>query len=223
MTRSHDQQGRSIWCEHEGYVMRSLAEKRVAQILSRLGISWLYEHMPYDFHGYLPDFYLPHLDVFVEVKGEHPTDEEQEKCRRLHSQTGAPVVLVYGEPNIFMHRPDTDSDIRPEVGWLPYLFFNGIRGRIRCNLICQAIYATQGESKGLRYVSAFNVSKESGAMHIRCCLVEMIHRMDPHSKAIYQHNGPVSGARLKGLGEPSGHERFIAKYIAERKISKEAA
>jgi hypothetical protein len=52
--------------------MRSTYEARFANLLSSQNIDWLYEPKYFDVGNnkvYLPDFYLPSYDVYVEVKG----------------------------------------------------------------------------------------------------------------------------------------------------------
>lgn len=56
-----------------GCVFRSSWEVKVAKFLTRIGVQWEYEKhvfkMP-DGRRYTPDFYLPELDLFLEVKPE---------------------------------------------------------------------------------------------------------------------------------------------------------
>lgn len=65
------------------------------------GVVWTYESEGYDLDGvrYLPDFYLPKLDCWLEVKGAKPAygSTEYEKPRRLAEVSGKPVFMVSGE------------------------------------------------------------------------------------------------------------------------------
>jgi hypothetical protein len=56
---------------YSGIKFRSKLEARVAQFFDRAQIKWVYEAEGYDIDGtwYLPDFWLPDLRAFVEVKG----------------------------------------------------------------------------------------------------------------------------------------------------------
>lgn len=85
--------------EYSGYLMRSHSETRWAGMMDALRITWLYEpELVHTRHGtYLPDFYLPHAGVFVEVKGPHPTQIEFEKAVDTFRSTGRPVVIAYGD------------------------------------------------------------------------------------------------------------------------------
>jgi hypothetical protein len=45
---------------------------------------------------YIPDFWLPEFQHWVEIKGKEPTVEEVRKARKLAYQTGWPVNILYG-------------------------------------------------------------------------------------------------------------------------------
>lgn len=84
---THDPSGaiRAIETHYAGHRFRSRLEARWAVAFDRMGIAWEYE--PQGFHvthrltheegtfPYLPDFYLPDLNVWAEVKG-HLDDDE---------------------------------------------------------------------------------------------------------------------------------------------------
>ncbi len=83
---------------YKGYRMRSRTEGRWATFLDALGLSWDYEAEGYDLGGvwYLPDFWLPDLDLWVETKGEMPSEQELEKAESLATQSGKCVVVLWG-------------------------------------------------------------------------------------------------------------------------------
>jgi hypothetical protein len=84
---------------YKGYRFRSRLEARWAVFFDALGVGWEYEKEGYDLGPagwYLPDFWLPDLRCFVEVKGRWPNAEEQKLAEALRDASGAPVVLVYG-------------------------------------------------------------------------------------------------------------------------------
>lgn len=221
MTRSID----STWCHHDGYIMRSLSESRVASMLSSLGIAYLYEYMPYDFRGYLPDFYLPTLDAFIEVKGAEPTPEEVEKCRRLHVATGCPVVLVHGQPRAFPHHDVDDGYTRTEVSWQPRLLIGGRWHEVSCNLLCRAIYRARGREEGERFVMALASRGASSVQTVGPYAVKLIHDMSAKAgrpcRVIYEHNDPVNAEKLASPKVASPAERLCLDFL-ERHM-KEAA
>lgn len=65
----------AIETNYAGHRFRSRLEARWAVFFDALGIQWTYEQQGYvigiydDKRRFLPDFYLPEFDVFVEVKG----------------------------------------------------------------------------------------------------------------------------------------------------------
>jgi hypothetical protein len=76
---------RSIQTAYKGYRFRSRLEARWAVYLDALGIRWDYELEGYYVNGagYLPDFYLPDLGVWAEVKPGKFTREEFTKASLL--------------------------------------------------------------------------------------------------------------------------------------------
>ncbi|HET8792099.1 MAG TPA: hypothetical protein VFM75_12900 [Modicisalibacter sp.] len=200
----------SVWNQHEGYVMRSYAEARVAEVMTRIGFAWVYEHMPYNFRGYLPDFYLPNLDAFVEVKGAEASDEEVEKCERLHNETGCPVVLSEGNPS--------------EPGWRPRLCLAGRWRTIPMATIREGVDRFASPAEAMRFRAAFNVShigSRGPALVSTLCdalRVSVHHEMDSKSRAIYEHNEPVTQERLKALdGKMTPAELHCIDFIAPRR------
>lgn len=87
-----------------GQVYRSRIEARWACFMDTLTIPFSYEPEAYNLNGicYLPDFYLPVQNCYLEIKLLEPTPEEQEKAGRLATASRKPVYLFHGpiiEPN----------------------------------------------------------------------------------------------------------------------------
>ena len=88
---------------YNGYTFRSKIEASWAYLFDQLGIEYYYENETFSLENnsggttnYLPDFFLPDMDCFLEVKLERkPTVEECVKCYLLAVQTGKDVVMVY--------------------------------------------------------------------------------------------------------------------------------
>lgn len=91
----------------KGYRFRSRLEARIAVMLDVLNLKWEYEAQGFALGGncvyYLPDFWLPDLHCFIEVKGQEPTDEEQQKCIALARETRSLVLLLAGMPDTLPH------------------------------------------------------------------------------------------------------------------------
>lgn len=70
----HPNPNRGNICRYHGYTLRSALELRVAEALDDLGVKWIYEAYRFQYendtgtHTYIPDFYLPELNLFLEVK-----------------------------------------------------------------------------------------------------------------------------------------------------------
>jgi hypothetical protein len=90
---------KAIETVYKGYRFRSRLEARWAVFFDALGIEWEYEKEGYDLGDagwYLPDFWLPGLECFSEVKPSALTEEETQKCLLLSLLS--PVVAVIGIP-----------------------------------------------------------------------------------------------------------------------------
>ncbi len=97
---------KAIETEYKGYRFRSRLEARWAVFFDTLDIAWEYEKEGYDLGEagwYLPDFWLPELGIWIEIKGQNPTKEEELKARMLCEGTKHDVGILSGAPwfNIF--------------------------------------------------------------------------------------------------------------------------
>lgn len=104
---------KAIQTEYKGYLFRSRLEARWAVFFDALNEPWEYEKEGFDLGGdvgrYLPDFYLPKLDVWLEVKGKEPSEIEVERCRVLSIKTEKSVLIVAGVPKHFYIDGDDDG------------------------------------------------------------------------------------------------------------------
>lgn len=91
---------RAIPTHYNGHKFRSRTEARWAVALDKLGVEYEYEAEGYDLDGinYLPDFYLPKEDCFLEIKGGPPTDQDWEKAGRLAFASKKFVNILSGQP-----------------------------------------------------------------------------------------------------------------------------
>lgn len=90
----------AIQTVYKGYRFRSRLEARWAVFLDTLGAAWSYEKEGFDLDGtwYLPDFWVDDWNVWLEIKGRAPSEEEEDKCSLLSQRSGRHVLLVSGEP-----------------------------------------------------------------------------------------------------------------------------
>src|SRR6266498_2703547 len=93
---------RAIETHYKGYRFRSRLEARWAVFLDALGLHWEYEKEGFDLKGfrYLPDFWLPDLRLWLEIKPEAGTpiayqDAAMTKADRLVDLQGWPVCIFF--------------------------------------------------------------------------------------------------------------------------------
>ena len=91
---------KAIETSYAGCRFRSRTEARWAAFFDSLGIPWEYEREGFELKSgrYLPDFWLPEQDCWIEIKGRRPTDREQTKARELGRITRCEVYLFWGVP-----------------------------------------------------------------------------------------------------------------------------
>lgn len=90
---------KAIETVYNGYKFRSRLEARWAVCFDALGIRYEYEKEGYDLGDagyYLPDFWLPDMLMYAEVKCDldNVTDAEANKAFCLASETLCPVIIV---------------------------------------------------------------------------------------------------------------------------------
>lgn len=90
----------AIETKFDGRFFRSRTEARWAAFFKALGWPYEYEKEGYDLSGvwYLPDFYLPDMKLWIEVKGAEPTPGEVALCRQLAAARQEHVLLAVGQP-----------------------------------------------------------------------------------------------------------------------------
>jgi hypothetical protein len=127
---------KAIETRYDGYRFRSRTEARWAVYFNHLGIKYHYEKEGFkleDGTWYLPDFWLPDLGMWAEVKGGEFTEEEEKKCREVANGTEKIFLMLPGPPDL-----RTYAGIHPEneygqggvwvyeIGgkWLPHALHN---------------------------------------------------------------------------------------------------
>lgn len=95
----------AIETKYNGYRFRSRLEARWAVFFDALGVGYEYEPEGYDIGGqwYLPDFYIPSLDVFLEIKplglNEYIMDKAEMTCRKFRDETNQGIIMRFGSPS----------------------------------------------------------------------------------------------------------------------------
>jgi len=135
--------------EYRGVKFRSRLEARWAVFMDAARVRWEYEFEGFQLPSgwYVPDFWLPDLGVWLEIKPVEPTARERGLCAQLSEATQQRVLLASGSPALpgdsgeslyWWSGPDTDSLFAfcecPECGALG-IEFEGRGGRV-CGLRC---------------------------------------------------------------------------------------
>ena len=96
---------KAIDTEYDGHRFRSRLEARWAVFFNAVGLTYEYEIEGFEMDGtrYLPDFYIPSLNRWFEIKGQSLDLEEIKKCEefcwRLDKENIKYSILV-GSPNL---------------------------------------------------------------------------------------------------------------------------
>lgn len=92
---------RAIQTTYGGVKFRSRVEARWAVFFDAMGIRYEYEPEGFEVRGgaYLPDFRLAKLHLFLEIKGQAPSEEEVAKCADLARAAEYDVLLAVGPPD----------------------------------------------------------------------------------------------------------------------------
>lgn len=91
----------SVQTEYMQTQFKSLNEHRFARLLDYLKLKWYYEllsvHWRDRIKSYTPDFWIPAIQLYVEVKGKEPSDDEIAKASYLCEFTQQDVAILYGD------------------------------------------------------------------------------------------------------------------------------
>jgi hypothetical protein len=110
----------TVW---NGVQFRSRLEARWAMAMDNYGIEWFYEPEGFELaHGlkYVPDFWLPQVNMWAEVKPVELNETEERKARGLVDATGYPCILLVGLPGDFGYRTLQPDSEWPEIELCPF-------------------------------------------------------------------------------------------------------
>jgi len=93
---------KSLPTEYRGVEFRSRLEARWAVYFDEIGIEWFYELEGFALPSgpYLPDFWLPQVRMWAEVKPADFSEVEKLKCSELAKLTGFECLMLDGPPSI---------------------------------------------------------------------------------------------------------------------------
>lgn len=92
---------KAIQTQYNGYRFRSRLEARWAVFFDALEIEYQYEPEGFDLGAlgwYLPDFWFPNSEYWLEIKGGCPTENEINKVKQLQIQSEKKSFLIFGDP-----------------------------------------------------------------------------------------------------------------------------
>jgi hypothetical protein len=93
----------AIQTRFNGRFFRTRGEARYAVLFDACQLSYEYEKEGFWLEAggrYLPDFWLPRLDCWFEVKSEQPKREAIHKCHCLADETQQRVAMAYSSPGL---------------------------------------------------------------------------------------------------------------------------
>ena len=94
---------KAIETNYKGYRFRSRLEARWAVYFDAIGIEWEYEKEGFELGNgvrYLPDFWLPQVSMWAEVKPEDFSEEERDKIERLSLLSDCGVLMLTGHADL---------------------------------------------------------------------------------------------------------------------------
>lgn len=187
---------------HQGYRMRSYTELRWARLLDAAGLFYLYEpHLHKIDNGwYLPDFYLPHVGIYLEVKGTYPTEEEKAKADQVMERTGKDVAFLVALPKSDRHGlHNCLTQARSFWGWV----------NVSGHELDQLLLAKIGEAAWLKFIMAARDEPLDDLRAAGEVMEEVIlDRMDRPARETWlrDKNGEVNTKRLVETPEPTAIE-----------------
>ncbi|PAA08882.1 hypothetical protein [Pseudomonas fragi] len=195
---------------HNGYRLRSYTELMWARLLEASGLFYLYEPdlVRVDEGFYLPDFWLPNVGVYLEVKGKEPTPEEIQKADAVMARTGKEVFFLVGLPESDrggLH--NCDLLMRGANGWhhdiSPYELQGLVRDHVSPEMSTRMSLSVQKDE--LDYVR-----------HIGEALEEMfLVRADRSDmeRVLREIHAEANATRLAEMPEPTICERALKSFL----------
>lgn len=89
---------KAIETDFDGHLFRSRLEASWAVFFNHLKIKYEYEKEGFHLDGkmYLPDFWLPEQEIWIEIKGQEPTERERDLAMSLAAMTKHHVLVFWG-------------------------------------------------------------------------------------------------------------------------------
>lgn len=183
-----------------GCRFRSRLEARWACVFEHLGIKWDYELEGFDLPSgsYLPDFWLPQVEMWVEVKPKFPTPHELTLCVQLACMTGNKVLILDGVPAATMlFRPSTTSWNRIGIGRMRRDSIGRTAGRhlneraalIRANVLPSGIAGTSRGITRRTCESCEPLPSVRPTPECHSCYADQLSKRNPKTLGIWGNDG----------------------------------
>lgn len=129
---------KAIPTKYKNILFRSRLEARWGIVFDHLGLNWIYEYQGYLLDGepYLPDFYMPDLHCYIEIKGEEPPQRSHDLAYALSRETCLPVHIFVG----MVPRPFPDLWTDDHFDNYTYIYANP-QGQVKGKLYQKDLYA----------------------------------------------------------------------------------
>ncbi|AOX10011.1 hypothetical protein Q5O_16940 [Pseudomonas putida JB] len=195
---------------HEGYRLRSYTELMWVKVMEAAGIFYLYEPdlVRVDEGFYLPDFWLPNVGVYLEVKGKAPTPEEIQKADAVMARTGREVIFLVGLPQADDRGIcNCGFLVRGASGWTGNLSPNYLHQVIR-DFLCPGMW--------LAIIRAARPDGYDWVRPVSDMLEEFfLSRADRSEmeKILREGHAPVNAERMARLPTPSPCESAIKAFL----------
>ena len=128
-----------IETHYKGYRFRSRLEARWAIYFDVCGIKWEYEREGFDLGRlgpYLPDFWLPQVQMWAEVKAQEFTKAERAKCRALARYSKTCVLMLDGSPDNKWYTAIEPNGDEVEYGVTDHHAYHTTENRFYCSPGC---------------------------------------------------------------------------------------
>lgn len=138
---------KAIETTYKGYKMRSRLEARWAVFFDALGIKWEYEVEGFELPAgrYLPDFWLPQVSMWAEIKPIVLSRGEFIKCEQLARITGHSVLMFVGVPASVAYPAITGAEFE-HGGWQAALTYYDLSDGNQYHLNESRFYYTDSDS-----------------------------------------------------------------------------
>jgi hypothetical protein len=151
---------KAIETRYKGYRFRSRTEARWAVFFDALKMPYEYEKEGFDLGSigfYLPDFWMPRAQMWIEIKGTTPTTEEVSKVEYLSIDTKTGAMIVSGMPmdeKLMLFDPDSrywfrDKDIDDVSIWCELALIHPLHEII--GNFCDPIRAAYDAARSARF------------------------------------------------------------------------